>query len=175
MYRSSFLPLDLPMFLPQWPLRCTALRSPRPSMSSTLRESSTYASGCDDALSSLALTVYRGISGQTRRHHHLSQGQLWLLHDMLNKSDSSPTMLANLQIPEEETMVRNWCWRSNEQHHVNECYDDQSVGHSQGHPLISSRLHPPSSARIHPLAPALPLPKNHPDARSYSRPRHFSL
>ncbi|KAF8490132.1 hypothetical protein F5888DRAFT_1808270 [Russula emetica] len=41
----------------------------------------------------------------------LSQRQLWLLRDMLNKSDSSPTMLANLQIPEEGTAVsRNWRW-----------------------------------------------------------------
>ena len=41
----------------------------------------------------------------------LSQRQLWLLRDMLNKFDSSPTMLANLQIPEEGTVVnRNWRW-----------------------------------------------------------------
>jgi hypothetical protein len=41
----------------------------------------------------------------------LSQRQLWLLRDMLNKSDSSPTMLANLQIPEEGTAVnRSWRW-----------------------------------------------------------------
>jgi hypothetical protein len=40
----------------------------------------------------------------------LSQRQLWLLHDMLNKSDSSPTMLANLQIPEEGTINRSWRW-----------------------------------------------------------------
>ena len=41
----------------------------------------------------------------------LSQRQLFLLRDMLNKSDSSPTMLANLQIPEEGTAVnRNWRW-----------------------------------------------------------------
>lgn len=41
----------------------------------------------------------------------LSQRQLWLLRDMLNKFDSSPTMLANLQIPEEGTAVnRNWRW-----------------------------------------------------------------
>ena len=41
----------------------------------------------------------------------LSQRQLWLLRDMLNKSDSSPTMLANLQIPEEGTAVnRTWRW-----------------------------------------------------------------
>ena len=41
----------------------------------------------------------------------LSQRQLWLLRDMLNKSDSSPTMLVNLQIPEEGTAVnRNWRW-----------------------------------------------------------------
>ena len=40
----------------------------------------------------------------------LSQRQLWLLRDMLNKSDS-PTMLANLQIPEEGTAVnRSWRW-----------------------------------------------------------------
>jgi len=40
----------------------------------------------------------------------LSQRQLWLLRDMLNKSDSSPTMLANLQIPEEGTVNRSWRW-----------------------------------------------------------------
>ena len=41
----------------------------------------------------------------------LSQRQLWLLRDMLNTSDSSPTMLANLQIPEEGTAVnRSWRW-----------------------------------------------------------------
>ena len=41
----------------------------------------------------------------------LNQRQLFLLHDMLNKSDSSPTMLANLQIPEEGTAVnRGWRW-----------------------------------------------------------------
>lgn len=41
----------------------------------------------------------------------LSQRQLWLLRDMLNKSDSSPTMLTNLQILEEGTAVnRNWRW-----------------------------------------------------------------
>jgi hypothetical protein len=41
----------------------------------------------------------------------LSQRQLWLLRDMLNKSDSSPTMLANLQIPEEGIAVnRSWRW-----------------------------------------------------------------
>ncbi|KAI0295605.1 hypothetical protein B0F90DRAFT_1820436 [Multifurca ochricompacta] len=43
----------------------------------------------------------------------LSQRQLWLLRDMLNKSSdsSSPTMLAGLQIPEEEGPVnRNWRW-----------------------------------------------------------------
>ena len=41
----------------------------------------------------------------------LSQRQLWHLRDMLNKSDSSPTMLANLQIPEEGTAVnRTWRW-----------------------------------------------------------------
>ncbi|KAH9954540.1 hypothetical protein BC827DRAFT_1272511 [Russula dissimulans] len=40
----------------------------------------------------------------------LSQRQLFLLRDMLNKSDSSPTMLANLQIPEEGAVNRNWRW-----------------------------------------------------------------
>ena len=40
----------------------------------------------------------------------LSQRQLWLLRDMLNKSDSSPTLLANLQIPEEGTINRSWRW-----------------------------------------------------------------
>ncbi|KAI0259439.1 hypothetical protein BC834DRAFT_974247 [Gloeopeniophorella convolvens] len=40
----------------------------------------------------------------------LSQRQLWLLRDMLNKPDSSPTMLANLQIPEEGPVNRNWRW-----------------------------------------------------------------
>jgi hypothetical protein len=40
----------------------------------------------------------------------LSQRQLWLLRDMLNKSDSSPTMLANLQIPEEGAINRSWRW-----------------------------------------------------------------
>ncbi|KAH9971274.1 hypothetical protein BJV74DRAFT_246190 [Russula compacta] len=40
----------------------------------------------------------------------LSQRQLSLLHDMLNKSDSSPTMLANLQIPEEGPVNRGWRW-----------------------------------------------------------------
>jgi hypothetical protein len=38
----------------------------------------------------------------------LSQRQLWLLRDMLNRSDSSPTMLANLQIPEEGSINRTW-------------------------------------------------------------------
>lgn len=38
----------------------------------------------------------------------LSQRQLSLLRDMLNKSDSSPTMLANLQIPEEGPVNRGW-------------------------------------------------------------------
>jgi len=40
----------------------------------------------------------------------LSQRQLWLLRDMLNRSDSSPTMLANLQIPEEGAVNRSWRW-----------------------------------------------------------------
>jgi hypothetical protein len=39
----------------------------------------------------------------------LSQRQLWLLRDMLNTSDSSPNMLANLQIPE-EGVNRSWRW-----------------------------------------------------------------
>jgi len=42
--------------------------------------------------------------------NNLSQRQLWLLRDMLNKSDSSPTMLTNLQIPEEGTISRSWHW-----------------------------------------------------------------
>ncbi|KAI0247749.1 hypothetical protein BJV78DRAFT_896701 [Lactifluus subvellereus] len=40
----------------------------------------------------------------------LSQRQLWLLRDMLNMSDSSPTMLATLQIPEEGPINRSWRW-----------------------------------------------------------------
>ncbi|KAI9461876.1 hypothetical protein F5148DRAFT_1214570 [Russula earlei] len=40
----------------------------------------------------------------------LSQRQLWLLRDMLNKSDSSPTMLASLQIPEDGMVNRSWRW-----------------------------------------------------------------
>ncbi|KAI0058156.1 hypothetical protein BV25DRAFT_1296420 [Artomyces pyxidatus] len=40
----------------------------------------------------------------------LSQRQLWLLRDMLHKQDSSPSMLTDLQIPEEGTVNRNWRW-----------------------------------------------------------------
>jgi len=49
---------------------------------------------------------WRGSTGR----NDLSQRQLFLLRDMLNKSDSSPTMLANLQIPEEGAVNRNWRW-----------------------------------------------------------------
>ena len=128
----------------------------------------------------------------------LSQRQLWLLRDMLKKSDSSPTMLANLQIPEEGTAVnRTWRWGeatsstitlpseesgrnsssakkrrysrigmsglrdmlrsltrgqqpatqqsipvrppSSASTSASSTYDDQSVGHSQSRPVVSSR------------------------------------
>ncbi|KAI0047085.1 hypothetical protein FA95DRAFT_1559429 [Auriscalpium vulgare] len=40
----------------------------------------------------------------------LSQRQLSLLREMLNKPDSSPSMLTDLQIPEEDTVNRGWRW-----------------------------------------------------------------
>lgn len=49
---------------------------------------------------------WRGSTGR----NDLSQRQLWLLRDMLNLSDSSPTMLASLQIPEEGPVNRSWRW-----------------------------------------------------------------
>jgi hypothetical protein len=48
---------------------------------------------------------WRGSAGR----NDLSQRQLWLLRDMLNRSDSSPTMLANLQTLEENPN-RGWLW-----------------------------------------------------------------
>ena len=48
---------------------------------------------------------WRGSAGR----NDLSQRQLWLLRDMLNRSDSSPTMLANLQTLE-EIPNRGWLW-----------------------------------------------------------------
>ncbi|KAF8264574.1 hypothetical protein EI94DRAFT_1738197 [Lactarius quietus] len=48
---------------------------------------------------------WRGSAGR----NDLSQRQLWLLRDMLNRSDASPTMLANLQTLE-EIPNRSWLW-----------------------------------------------------------------
>ena len=49
---------------------------------------------------------WRGSAGR----NDLSQRQLWLLRDMLNRSDSSPTMLANLQTLDEIPVNRGWFW-----------------------------------------------------------------
>jgi hypothetical protein len=49
---------------------------------------------------------WRGSTGR----NDLSQRQLWLLRDMLNKSDASPTMLANLQTLDEIPVNRGWLW-----------------------------------------------------------------
>ena len=49
---------------------------------------------------------WRGSTGR----NDLSQRQLWLLRDMLNKSDASPTMLANLQTLDEIPVNRSWLW-----------------------------------------------------------------
>ena len=49
---------------------------------------------------------WRGSTGR----NDLSQRQLWLLRDMLNKSDASPTMLASLQTLEEIPVNRSWFW-----------------------------------------------------------------
>ncbi|KAH9049758.1 hypothetical protein EDB83DRAFT_2400322 [Lactarius deliciosus] len=49
---------------------------------------------------------WRGSTGR----NDLSQRQLWLLRDMLNKSDASPTMLANLQTLEEIPVNRSFLW-----------------------------------------------------------------
>ncbi|KAI9454490.1 hypothetical protein BJY52DRAFT_1284609 [Lactarius psammicola] len=49
---------------------------------------------------------WRGSTGR----NDLSQRQLWLLRDMLNKSDASPTMLASLQTLEEIPVNRGWLW-----------------------------------------------------------------
>ncbi|KAH9015174.1 hypothetical protein EDB84DRAFT_1634955 [Lactarius hengduanensis] len=49
---------------------------------------------------------WRGSTGR----NDLSQRQLWLLRDMLNKSDASPTMLASLQTLEEIPVNRSFFW-----------------------------------------------------------------
>ncbi|KAI9435038.1 hypothetical protein H4582DRAFT_2059614 [Lactarius indigo] len=49
---------------------------------------------------------WRGSTGR----NDLSQRQLWLLRDMLNKSDASPTMLASLQTLEEIPVNRSFLW-----------------------------------------------------------------
>ena len=49
---------------------------------------------------------WRGSAGR----NDLSQRQLWLLRDMLSKSDASPTTLANLQTLEEIPVNRSWLW-----------------------------------------------------------------
>ena len=49
---------------------------------------------------------WRGSAGR----NDLSQRQLWLLRDMLSRSDASPTMLANLQTLEENPVNRGWLY-----------------------------------------------------------------
>ncbi|KAH9015932.1 hypothetical protein EDB84DRAFT_1632910 [Lactarius hengduanensis] len=49
---------------------------------------------------------WRGSTGR----NDLSQRQLWLLHDMLSKSDASPTMLASLHTLEEIPVNRRFLW-----------------------------------------------------------------